>query len=218
MNFLWQGNKEKKDYNLVNWKTGKIEGLWGSETWDYKMRACWFEVAVEGATLWKKVIIAKYVELCLWCIKNTFEPYGVGVDDNQKLVATNGRKYIYQGEKWFGRMVVLEWVKVPQWLGNGLVIWTWKILFSLASFWSWVRPMFVRWIDQTSHLSPDLFLICENSDARVCDCWTEQGWDISLWRSLDDWEVERVTTLLGKLGRVNIITIHNSHKQGLVEA
>lgn len=32
MNFLWQGNKEKKDYNLVNWKTGKIEGLWGSET------------------------------------------------------------------------------------------------------------------------------------------------------------------------------------------
>ncbi|KAG5571306.1 hypothetical protein H5410_061072 [Solanum commersonii] len=30
----------------------------------------------------------------------------------------------------------------------------------------------------------------ENLDARVSDCWTEQGWDISLKRLLNDWEVE----------------------------
>ena len=40
-----------------------------------------------------------------------------------------------------------------------------------------------RWLDR-SNLSwgifSDLFLICENPDAKVSDCWTwtEQGWDI----------------------------------------
>ena len=56
-------------------------------------------------------------------------------------------------------------------------------------------------IHQTSlrELFPDLFLICENPDARVSDCWTEQGWDISLRRLLIDWEVEKVAALLEKL-------------------
>lgn len=30
--------------------------------------------------------------------------------------------------------------------------------------------------------------ICENPEDRVCDCWTEQGWDISFRRMLNDWE------------------------------
>ncbi|KAG5576514.1 hypothetical protein H5410_056648 [Solanum commersonii] len=64
------------------------------------------------------------------------------------------------------------------------------------------------WIDQTSlrELFLDLFLICENPDARVSDCWTEHGWDISLRRLLSDWEVERVAALLEKLAGMIITT------------
>lgn len=44
------------------------------------------------------------------------------------------------------------------------------------------------WVDQTSlkDLFPDLFFICENPEDTVCDCWTEQGWDISFRRMLND--------------------------------
>ncbi|KAG5622408.1 hypothetical protein H5410_007626 [Solanum commersonii] len=64
------------------------------------------------------------------------------------------------------------------------------------------------WIDQTSlrELFPDLYLISENPDARVSDYWTEQGWDISLRRLLNDWEVERVAVLLEKLAGMIITT------------
>ena len=44
-----------------------------------------------------------------------------------------------------------------------------------------------------------MFLICEKPGARVSDCWTEQGWNISLRRLPNDWEVERVAALLGNL-------------------
>lgn len=40
----------------------------------------------------------------------------------------------------------------------------------------------------------------------MCECWTIQGWDLSFQRFLNDWEVERVTTLLGKLDGFNGIT------------
>lgn len=50
------------------------------------------------------------------------------------------------------------------------------------------------WIEQSSlrDVFPDLFQICENPDANVSDCWTEQGWDLVFRRFLNDWEVERV--------------------------
>ncbi|KAG5627257.1 hypothetical protein H5410_012475 [Solanum commersonii] len=48
----------------------------------------------KGIAPWKEVLIAKYGELSPWCIENATEPYGVCVENNQKLVATDGRKYI----------------------------------------------------------------------------------------------------------------------------
>ena len=68
------------------------------------------------------------------------------------------------------------------------------------------------WIDQTSlrELFPDLFvilfLIWENLDAKVSACWTEQGWDISLKRLLNECQVERVAMLLGKQAGMIITT------------
>jgi len=64
------------------------------------------------------------------------------------------------------------------------------------------------WIDQIplSESFPDLFSICNNPEARVCECWTTQGWDLSFRRLLNDWEVDRVASFLGKLGGINLVT------------
>lgn len=53
---------------------------------------------------------------------------------------------------------------------------------------------------------PDLLSICNNPDARVGECWTKQGWDLSFRRLLNDWEVGRVASLLEMLGGYHIIT------------
>ncbi|KAG5585966.1 hypothetical protein H5410_046400 [Solanum commersonii] len=52
----------------------------------------------------------------------------------------------------------------------------------------------------------DLFSICNNPETRVCESWTTQGWDISFRRLLNDWEVDRVASFLGKLGGTNLVT------------
>ena len=64
------------------------------------------------------------------------------------------------------------------------------------------------WVNQTSlkDLFPDLLLICENPEDRVCDCWIEQGWNISFRRMINVWEIERVAALLGTLGGISITT------------
>ena len=64
------------------------------------------------------------------------------------------------------------------------------------------------WIDQVplSESFPDLFSICNNPEVRVCECWTTQGWDLSFRRLLNDWEVDRVASFLGKLGGTNLVT------------
>ncbi|KAL3355533.1 hypothetical protein AABB24_019554 [Solanum stoloniferum] len=64
------------------------------------------------------------------------------------------------------------------------------------------------WIDQIplSESFPDLFSICNNPEARVCECWTTQGWDLIFRRLMNDWEVDRVASFLGKLGETNLVT------------
>ena len=53
---------------------------------------------------------------------------------------------------------------------------------------------------------PDLFSICTNPDAKVGDCWSTQGWNLSFRRLLNDWEIERVASLLEKLGGISLDT------------
>ncbi|KAG5569684.1 hypothetical protein H5410_059450 [Solanum commersonii] len=45
-----------------------------------------------------------------------------------------------------------------------------------------------------------VFTICNNPEATVKECWTEQGWDLSFRRFLNDWEVDRVANLLHGIG------------------
>ncbi|KAH0765964.1 hypothetical protein KY285_001835 [Solanum tuberosum] len=68
----------------------------------------------------------------------------------------------------------------------------------------WEKTKF--WEDAWNNQSPlkdifsDLFTICNNPEATVKECWTEQGWDLSLRRFLNDWEVDRVANLLHEIG------------------
>ncbi|WMV48293.1 hypothetical protein MTR67_041678 [Solanum verrucosum] len=46
---------------------------------------------------------------------------------------------------------------------------------------------------------PDLFSFCGNPEASIAETWTNQGWNIIFRRLLNDWEVERVASLLQRL-------------------
>ena len=61
-------------------------------------------------------------------------------------------------------------------------------------------------MDQTplKEVFPNLFLIPVNPEVTIQECWSTQGWDISFRRRLNDWEIERVAMLLGKIGQVSI--------------
>ncbi|WMV21262.1 hypothetical protein MTR67_014647 [Solanum verrucosum] len=58
-----------------------------------------------------------------------------------------------------------------------------------------------KWIGQNSLMEdfPDLFSFCGNPEASIAETWTNQGWNIIFRRLLNDWEVERVASLLQRL-------------------
>lgn len=39
-------------------------------------------------------------------------------------------------------------------------------------------------------------MLCNRTDATIHECWYAQGWNLSFKRHLNDWEVERVASLL----------------------
>lgn len=43
---------------------------------------------------------------------------------------------------------------------------------------------------------PDLFSFCTNSEAKVSDVWSRQGWNLTFRRHLNVWEVGRVAEML----------------------
>lgn len=45
----------------------------------------------------------------------------------------------------------------------------------------------------------DLFRRCNNPEAAVYECWTAQGWNLSFRRHLNDWEINRVASMLHEL-------------------
>lgn len=148
----WQGNKEGKGYNLMNWKIvilSKGKGVWRSETWlrlqneSLPMKWLWRYTGEGGSSLeggynskiwWAESLVYRKCHWTIWCVCGE------------------------QSETWGHR-----WKKIYYQGGNG----------------NWTRFWKDGCIDQTSlrDLFPNLLLICENLDARVCDCLTEQGWN-----------------------------------------
>ncbi|WMV22601.1 hypothetical protein MTR67_015986 [Solanum verrucosum] len=81
---------------------------------------------------------------------------------------------------------------------------------------------------------PSIFNINTNQNSTIENIWTAQGWNLIFRRFLNDWEVERVVSLLGRIGtfigttnepdifkwRHNIdgkFSVNRVYKKGLVE-
>ena len=47
---------------------------------------------------------------------------------------------------------------------------------------------------------PGLFSICLNSDSKIQEVWSPQGWNLLFRRFLNDWEIEWVTDMLASIG------------------
>ncbi|WMV34938.1 hypothetical protein MTR67_028323 [Solanum verrucosum] len=84
--FLWQGNKEKKGFHLVKWKsviTGKKNGGLGIKNLNLQSKALqmkWlWKYANGNQLLWERVIEAKYIPEDKWMTKEVTTPYGVNL-------------------------------------------------------------------------------------------------------------------------------------------
>ncbi|WMV25707.1 hypothetical protein MTR67_019092 [Solanum verrucosum] len=56
-------------------------------------------------------------------------------------------------------------------VGNDIKVKFWKMFGSVKAL---------------GEVFPDLYSICNNPEAKISDCWTAQGWDLSFRRFLND--------------------------------
>ena len=182
--FLWSGGSLVKKTHLVNWKTictkKKKEGL-GLRRFSILNKAlmckwCWC-FANERDSLWRKVISSKFGE-----------DYGVGV-----LVISMGVLGLVCGRK-----SEKKWPQLIQntslSLGNGRRISFWK------DVWCGEEAL--------SLMFPNLFRFTAQKNARVADLWDwdsgDGGWNPIFLRPFNDWEMEKVDSLLQVLYRKQI--------------
>ncbi|CAN4075679.1 unnamed protein product [Withania somnifera] len=91
--FLWQGNKERKGYHLVKWKTvikeKRVRGL-GIKNLQNKSKALrmkWlWKYSNDDQNLWGTVIKAKYEKSDSWMTKEVTTLYGVSLWKSIRLL------------------------------------------------------------------------------------------------------------------------------------
>ncbi|KAH0634712.1 hypothetical protein KY290_035831 [Solanum tuberosum] len=177
--FLWQGNKEGKGYCLVKWETVLLSKKDGG-------------LGIRNLRLQNESLLLQW----LW-------------------------RYINEDKALWKEVIVSKYGEASPWCTQmvpdtyGVGVWRtirnlWQLMEDTiclkvgngakTKFWR------DRWFDQTplKEAFPDLFLICVNPEVTIQECWSTQGWDISFRRCLNDWEIERVALLLGKIGQVSI--------------
>ncbi|KAH0711536.1 hypothetical protein KY289_007495 [Solanum tuberosum] len=131
----------------------------------------------------------------------------------ESTVKDDGQEFDYRPRGSFGFPRWLEIVSEPYGWGVWRVNQSFMELYGRNAFLKVGNGNKIKfwrdgWIDQIplSESFPDLFSICNNPEARVCECWTTQGWDLIFRRLLNDWKVDRVASFLGKLGETNLVT------------
>lgn len=70
-------------------------------------------------------------------------------------------------------------------VSNGLKIRFWK------DNWLGEAPLQDRF--------PHLMMLCRDPNINVAECWSNHGWNFNFRRHLNDWEVEKVATLLNEV-------------------
>ncbi|RVW40081.1 putative ribonuclease H protein [Vitis vinifera] len=128
--------------------------------------------AYEKDNLWKKAIGVKYgQEGCGWRTKEVCGPYGVGL-----------WKEIMKEAEWCWESMDLKVGK-----GNRVLFWMDK----------WCGN------EALSQTFPQLFTLAGHKNAKVCEVWDSSlgqgGWNLSLARDLNDWEIDQIGEMLNLL-------------------
>jgi len=160
-NFLWQGNKIEKSYNLVKWmavqqfkRCGGL-GVRNLKIHNNLLTKWLWRYNLEDQALWKELIQHKYGQEDQWCSEEVTETYGVGVwrtirnlwlafRDNVRIKVGRGNKALFWKEDWTGQ-------------------------------------------GSLENLFPGLFSICLNPDSKIQEVWSPQGWNLLFRRFLNDW-------------------------------
>ncbi|RVW34362.1 Transposon TX1 uncharacterized 149 kDa protein [Vitis vinifera] len=177
--FLWGGGSLEGKGHLINWQvvcSPKEEGGLGIRKIDLLNKTLlgkWvWRYAYEKDNLWKKAIGVKYgQEGCGWRTKEVCGPYGVGL-----------WKEIMKEAEWCWESMDLKVGK-----GNRVLFWMDK----------WCGN------EALSQTFPQLFTLAGHKNAKVCEVWDSSlrqgGWNLSLARDLNDWEIDQIGEMLNLL-------------------
>ncbi|RVW50024.1 Retrovirus-related Pol polyprotein from transposon RE1 [Vitis vinifera] len=177
--FLWEGGSLEGKVHLINWQvvcSPKEEGGLGIrkiELLNKTLLGKWvWRYAYEKDNLWKKAIGVKYgQEGCGWRTKEVCGPYGVGL-----------WKEIMEEAEWCWESMDLKVGK-----GNRVLFWMDK----------WCGN------EALSQTFPQLFTLAGYKNAKVCEVWDSSlgqgGWNLSLARDLNDWEIDQIGEMLNLL-------------------
>ncbi|RVW66281.1 putative ribonuclease H protein [Vitis vinifera] len=177
--FLWGGGSLEGKGHLINWQvvcSPKEEGGLGIRKIDLLNKTLlgkWvWRYAYEKDNLWKKAIGVKYgQEGCGWRTKEVCGPYGVGL-----------WKEIMKEAEWCWESMDLKVGK-----GNRVLFWMDK----------WCGN------EALSQTFPQLFTLAGHKNAKVCEVWDSSlgqgGWNLSLARDLNDWEIDQIGEMLNIL-------------------
>ncbi|RVW22247.1 LINE-1 reverse transcriptase-like [Vitis vinifera] len=165
--------------HLINWQvvcSPKEEGGLGIRKIDLLNKTLlgkWvWRYAYEKENLWKKAIGVKYgQEGCGWRTKEVCGPYGVGL-----------WKEIMKEVDWCWESMDLKVGK-----GNRVLFWMDK----------WCGN------EALSQSFPQLFTLAGHKNAKVCEVWDSSlgqgGWNLSLARDFNDWEIDQIGEMLNLL-------------------
>ncbi|KAG5616439.1 hypothetical protein H5410_016263 [Solanum commersonii] len=195
-NFLWQGNKLEKGFNLVKWyvvqqrkKNGGL-GVRNLKVHNMSLLSKWlWRYSQEEQALWKEIINHKYGQEDFWCTSEVNETYGVRVwrtiRNLWESLKNNSKIVVGKGDK------TKLWL--DDWCGNGIL-----------------RDLF-----------PILFSICTNTNSKIEEMWSPQGWNIIFRRLLNDWEIDGMVECLGLISGFPSTTLEpdrlawEHHKDGI---
>ncbi|RVW75874.1 Transposon TX1 uncharacterized 149 kDa protein [Vitis vinifera] len=169
----WDGVEERMRRRLAHPKEEGGLGIRKIDLLNKTLLGKWvWRYAYEKDNLWKKAIGVKYgQEGCGWRTKEVCGPYGVGL-----------WKEIMKEAEWCWESMDLKVGK-----GNRVLFWMDK----------WCGN------EALSQTFPQLFTLAGHKNAKVCEVWDSSlgqgGWNLSLARDFNDWEIDQIGEMLNLL-------------------
>jgi len=180
--FLWQGNKERRGYHLVKWKTVITEkrvgglGIKNMKNQSKALRMKWlWKYSNDNQNLWGSVIKAKYEESDSWMTKEVTTPYGVSL--------WKSIRELWNEFKPNTMIKVVDGIKTRFWKDD------WHAEGNMET------------------LFPDIHNLVLQQQSTIADLWTPQGWNFVFRRHLNGWEIPRVTNFFRSIDQFSGLEI-----------